>query len=140
MKREPDYENMSVFDQIREGLSESIAHIRGRLTLKTTALPAPAPRLSKTRVVAIRKKAGMSQAVLAAYLNVPKRTLESWEQGLRSPKAGEARLLQMVEASPDSFRAMVSGLNPPSGRARSRQSRARRGRRVAAPGNGPASA
>lgn len=111
MKREPDYENMTVFEQIREGLKESVAHARGQLSLKTITLPSPAPRLSKARVAAIRKKTGMSQAVLAAYLNVPKRTLESWEQGRRSPKAGEARLLQLVEASPEKFEALVADVD-----------------------------
>src|SRR5947207_13012016 len=78
-----DYENMSVFEQIREGLRQSIAYSRGEISLRSTTLtlPDPAPKLSRTRVVAIRKKTGMSQNALAAYLNVPKRTLESWDQG-----------------------------------------------------------
>lgn len=101
MKKRPDYEKMSVYEQLLEGLSESVAHARGELTLKTTTLPAPAPTLSKTRVVAIRKQTGMSQAVFARYLNVPTRTLQSWEQGARTPKAGEARLLQVFEVAPE---------------------------------------
>ncbi len=113
-----DYEKMSVFEQIRQGLTEAIAHARGELTLRTTTLPAPAPKLSKSRVIAIRKRAGMSQGVLAAYLNVPKRTLESWEQGRRAPKAGEARLLQMVDAAPREFEALVSAVGRGKGRRR----------------------
>ena len=95
MKRERDHESMSVFEQVMEGLNEGIAHARGELTLKTTTLPAPAPKLTKGRVASIRKKTGMSQAVFARFLNVPKKTLQSWEQGAREPKAGEARLLQL---------------------------------------------
>lgn len=38
-----DYEKLSVFEQVRQGLKEGIAHARGELTLKTTTLPAPAP-------------------------------------------------------------------------------------------------
>ncbi len=97
----------SVFEQVRAGLRESLAHARGELTLRTTTLPAPAPRLSKSRVIAIRKKAGMSQAVFARYLNVPTRTLQSWEQGARTPKAGEARLLQIAEVAPGEFESLV---------------------------------
>lgn len=93
------YEKMSVFDQIREGLGDGIAQARGELSLRTTAMPAPAPEFSKTRVVRIRRRLNMSQAVFAGYLNVPTKTLQSWEQGVRRPKAGEARLLQILEAS-----------------------------------------
>jgi putative transcriptional regulator len=107
MTNKPDYETMSVFEQIREGLKEGIAHARGELTLRTTTLPAPAPTLGKSRVVGIRKKAGMSQAVFACYLNVPKKTLQSWEQGARSPKASEARLLQVFEAAPVDFMRLL---------------------------------
>ena len=116
-----DYEDLSVFEQIRQGLEEGIAHARGDLTLKTTTLPAPAPRLSKTRVAAIRKRAGMSQAVFATYLNVPTRTLQSWEQGERVPKAGEARLLQLADADPEIFMRLVAA----SGTKRTRRSRSR---------------
>lgn len=108
MKKEPDYEKMSLADQIREGLKDSIAHARGELSLKTTTLAAPAPSLSKSQVAAIRRKARMSQAVFASYLNVPKKTLQSWEQGARSPKAGEARLLQLVNAAPEQFVAILT--------------------------------
>ncbi|MFA6043769.1 MAG: helix-turn-helix domain-containing protein [Phycisphaerales bacterium] len=101
MKKEPDYEKLSVFEQLIEGLKDSVAHARGELNLKTTTLPAPAPALSKKRVVAIRKNAGMSQAVFASFLNVPKKTLQSWEQGARKPKAGEARLLQVFGVAPE---------------------------------------
>lgn len=121
MKVTKDYEKLSVFEQVMDGLTEGLAHARGELTLRTTTLPAPAPRLSKTRVVAIRKKARMSQGVLAAYLNVPKRTLESWEQGKRAPKAGEARLLQLIEADPRAFESLVLAVGRP-GRTNGRRS------------------
>jgi len=35
---------MSVFDQIKAGLKDSIAYSRGELSLMTTQLPAPPPR------------------------------------------------------------------------------------------------
>lgn len=95
-----NYETMSVFEQLTDGLTDSIEHAKGRLDLRSTTLPKPAPTPSKFRVAAIRKKMGMSQAVFAGYLNVPTRTLQSWEQGARRPKASEARLLQIFEAAP----------------------------------------
>lgn len=123
MTTQRDYEEMSVFEQIKAGLQQSIAQTRGELTLKTTTLPAPAPKISKTKVAQIRKAVGMSQAVFARYLNVPAKTLQSWEQGARQPKAGEARLLQLMESSPkEVVRLIVKG----SGQQRS----ARRTRRI----------
>lgn len=123
MKRERDYENMSVFEQVSEGLKQSISHARGEMTLKTTTLPAPAPTLSKSRVIAIRKQVKMSQAVFARYLNVPTRTLQSWEQGARVPKAGEARLLQVFEAAPEEFLVLVAQADTAAQRRSSRPRR-----------------
>jgi putative transcriptional regulator len=123
MKRESTYESMSVFEQVQEGLRQSIAHAKGELTLRTTRLPAPAPKLSKKRVIQIRKRSGMSQGVMAAYLNVPKRTLESWEQGRRTPKASEARLLQIWESAPEELAAKVLALTSPPSKPKGRRSR-----------------
>jgi putative transcriptional regulator len=124
MKSETAFEKMSVFDQIRHGLKDAIAHARGEVTLRTTTLPAPAPKLTKARVIAIRKRTGMSQAVFACYLNVPTKTLQSWEQGARVPKAGEARLLQIFETAPGEVMKLVAG--PKSAAPRSAQTRKRR--------------
>lgn len=107
MSRTTHSDNLSVFDQIREGLEQSIAYARGEINLRTTVLPKPAPVLSKTRVASIRTKAGMSQAVFARVLNIPTKTLQSWEQGARVPKAGEARLLQLFEAGPEDLLALL---------------------------------
>ncbi len=82
MKKRPNDENVSLYEQIFEGLSEGIAHARGELTLKTTTLPGPAPTLSKARVVAIRKKVGMSQASSRATSTCPRRPFKA---GNRAP-------------------------------------------------------
>ena len=108
MKATPDYEKMSVFEQVSEGLKESLANVRGELTLRTTTLPAPPPPASPSRVVRLRKKLGMSQPVFAAYLNVSKKTVQSWEQGSRVPRSSDLRLLQVVEYAPAEFGMIVS--------------------------------
>jgi len=43
---------------------------------------------------AARRRAGLTQAGMAARLGVPVRTLRSWEQGTRRPTAVTWRLLQ----------------------------------------------
>ena len=47
-------------------------------------------------------------SVFARYLNVPTKTLQSWEQGARTPKAGEARLLQFFDVVPDQIVRIVN--------------------------------
>ena len=100
MSHATDYEKMTVAEQIRVGLEQSIAHSRGELNLRTTTLPAPPPSASPRRVARLRKKLGMSQSIFAATLNVSPKLVQSWEQGLRKPDRGALRLLQIIEAHP----------------------------------------
>ncbi|NBQ15400.1 MAG: helix-turn-helix domain-containing protein [Proteobacteria bacterium] len=73
------------------------------MTLRTTVVPKPPPTRSSASIARARRRAGMSQAVLARYLNVSPKTVQSWEHGARVPKAGEARLLQLFAADPVGF-------------------------------------
>ncbi len=91
---------MSVFEQIRAGLEDGIAHSKGKLSLKTTTLPAPPPKVRSNQIVALRKKLKMSQAVFAATLNVSTKTVQSWEQGVRRPSDAALRMIQLVRADP----------------------------------------
>jgi putative transcriptional regulator len=106
MKDSTDYEHMSVFEQVKTGLEQVLAHGRGELNLKTTALPLPPPPASRAMVIALRKKLKMSQSVFAAALNVSTKLVQSWEQGVRKPDRGELRLIELLIKQPD----LVSGL------------------------------
>ncbi len=48
------------------------------------ALPRVEP-MSPTEIAALRESAGVSQAVLAAYMNVAVNTISQWERGERQP-------------------------------------------------------
>ena len=48
-----------------------------------------------------RKQNGLSQADLAALLNISKRAIQSWEQGKRKPLGSAARLLQLLIVHPE---------------------------------------
>jgi putative transcriptional regulator len=89
--------------QLWQSLGEAGLHARGMLTLRTTVGPKPPPARSSASIARARRRAGMSQAVLARYLNVSPKTVQSWEHGARVPKAGEARLLQLFAADPVAF-------------------------------------
>jgi putative transcriptional regulator len=89
--------------QLWHSLGEARLHARGLMTLRTTAVPKPPPSRSSASIARARRRAGMSQAVLARYLNVSPKTVQSWEHGARVPRAGEARLLQLFAADPVAF-------------------------------------
>jgi putative transcriptional regulator len=99
----------SVFEQIKEGLEDSISYSRGRLTLATVALPAPPPTPTPRQITELRLRLQMSQAVFAATLNVSKKTVQSWEQGRRVPSDVALRMLQVVDQNPDVARGLLRG-------------------------------
>jgi len=91
------------FDLLKESLGEVLDHVKGKITLKTTAIrmPDPAPKMSGKEIAQIRKKCRMSQAVFARTLNVSKETEAKWEQGLRNPNGAALRLLQVIRKKPE---------------------------------------
>ena len=42
-------------------------------------------RMSPSQIVAVREKTGVSQAIMAAFLNVAVSTISQWERGERHP-------------------------------------------------------
>jgi putative transcriptional regulator len=53
--------------------------------------------LSPKDIVAIRKRAGVSQGVFARYLNVPTTLVSQWERGERRPTGAAVKLLSIVK-------------------------------------------
>ncbi|MBA3889510.1 MAG: helix-turn-helix domain-containing protein [Gemmatimonadaceae bacterium] len=64
------------------------------------ATSTPAPHFDKARIVQLRERLGLSQAVFAGALNVGVRTAQSWEQGLRVPEGPAMRLMEIAEKQP----------------------------------------
>jgi len=124
MKDDTDYERMSVFEQIKTGLDQSMAYSRGELSLKTTTLPLPPPPASRAKVIALRKRLKMSQSVFAAALNVSTKLVQSWEQGTRKPDRGELRLIEILVKEPE----VVSNLILADGQSRQRPRTPRKGK------------
>jgi putative transcriptional regulator len=73
-----------------EELEQTTLRMLGR-----DALPKVSP-LSPAQIVAVRERAGLSQAVLAGYLNVGTATVSQWERGLRRPTGTALKLLHVV--------------------------------------------
>ncbi len=61
------------------------------------ALPRVAD-LSPAEIVKVREQAGVSQAVLAGFLNVAVNTVSQWERGERRPTGAALKLLHVVKA------------------------------------------
>ncbi len=56
------------------------------------------PPLTPKEIVAVRERTGVSQAVMAALLNVATKTLGQWERGERRPTGAALKLLHVVKA------------------------------------------
>jgi putative transcriptional regulator len=54
--------------------------------------------LSAREIVAIRRRAGVSQSVLARYLNVKPKLVSEWERGEKRPSGPSLKLLSIVKA------------------------------------------
>jgi putative transcriptional regulator len=60
------------------------------------ALPRVEP-MSPSQIVAVRERMGVSQAVMAAFLNVAVSTVSQWERGERHPTGAALKLLHVVK-------------------------------------------
>ena len=65
--------------------------MRGR-----NALP-KVDELSPSQIAKLRERAGVSQAVLAGFLNVAVNTVSQWERGERKPTGAALKLLNVVK-------------------------------------------
>lgn len=101
--------NMRLFDRLKKGLEEGIAHERGVRTLRVTevTIPDPPQLYAANDVRRIRSRLNMSQAGFARLLQVSSKTIQSWEQGTRRPQQSSARLLKFIE-HPDLLSEIVN--------------------------------
>ena len=82
------------------------AHAKSRkalplLRITEVKVPPPLKPLAPAEILRLRSRLGVSQAVFAALLNVPKKTATSWETGARKPSGAALKLLQLVREKPD---------------------------------------
>ena len=61
------------------------------------ALPKVAA-LSPAEIVEVREQAGVSQSVMAGFLNVAVNTISQWERGQRRPTGAALKLLHVVKS------------------------------------------
>jgi putative transcriptional regulator len=59
------------------------------------ALPEVQP-MTASDIVSVRERAGVSQAVMAGFMNVKVSTISQWERGTRRPTGAALKLLHVV--------------------------------------------
>lgn len=91
----------SLFERLKQGLNEGIAHAKGEMTLRTVDVPEQPPEIDAKTLAALRLRAAMSQGVFAKMLNVSTKTVQGWEQGLRKPSDASRRLIQVFSFHPE---------------------------------------
>jgi len=89
----------SMFESIRQGLSEAIEYERGNLpNVKVDRITvAPLPEHSASDIKEIRMRLPMTQRLFAEALGVSVKTVESWESGTNSPSGIASRLLGLLK-------------------------------------------
>lgn len=100
-----------LFERLKQGLEEGIAHARGEINLRTVVLPEEPPEIDAETLVSLRNQSAMSQAVFARLLNVSPKTVQSWEQGVRAPSHASRRLIHIFSEHPEAVCRSV-GLPP----------------------------
>lgn len=92
-------EDRSLFEMITEGFDSALEWAQGKTKLRVTQFrdPGPPPRYEAEDVVRIRESVHLSQGAFAKFLGVSRKTVASWEQGVRTASTGTSRLLQLIE-------------------------------------------
>lgn len=94
---------MSVFESIRQGLTEALAFAEGHdvdANVHQVAIPV-------VDVAAIRASTGLSQSAFANSIGVAKGTLLNWEHGRRRPTGPAQVLLAMIAKRPSLVRELL---------------------------------
>jgi putative transcriptional regulator len=57
----------------------------------------PVPKYTRSRIVALRRRLQLSQAVMASVLNTSVSTVRKWEQGDKQPSGPSLKLLDLLD-------------------------------------------
>ena len=98
-----------LFDDLKAGLEEVIAHEKGKIHLRSIAIEIPEPpaEYKPKDIKKIRENYRYSQGVFAKILNVSLNTVRSWESGNRRPSHSALRLIEIIDKGiycPDVFK------------------------------------
>ena len=93
-------EKRFLFEELKQGLEESLAFVRGEKDLETTEIPEPPAEVSPKTIAQLRRRFVLTQSRFANLVNVSPKTVQSWEQGIRTPAPATLRLFQILKLLP----------------------------------------
>ncbi len=92
---------MSVFDDIKLGLEQSIEYEKGNLKARKTTLSiAPLETFTSKEIKEIRSQTGLTQSSFAKYIGVSVKTVEAWESARNQPDGAARRMLALTKSNP----------------------------------------
>jgi putative transcriptional regulator len=94
--------------EVETALGEVLAHVRGEVSLPTRLLDDP----SRGRILALRRKLGLSRRKFAERFHLDARTVQEWEQGRRMPDQAARILLTIIEREPEAVMRALSEAPP----------------------------
>jgi putative transcriptional regulator len=95
--------NMSAFQSIKQGLTEAVAHAKGKRVGVNEYQP------YEVDVVSLRKRLGLTQVQFAARFGFSVATLRHWERGDRMPHGPALVLLNLIDREPQAvMRALAA--------------------------------
>ncbi|MBK2045708.1 MULTISPECIES: NadS family protein [Francisellaceae] len=86
---------MSAFKDIKDGLLEAIEHSKGNEKVN-----ARLTKFDDIDIKALRHKLNLSQQEFAEKFYINLRTLQNWEQKIKSPTGASLVLLKVIEKNP----------------------------------------
>ena len=89
-----------LFAELLASANETLGHVRGKKSLKTTTLPLPPKPMTGLQVRRARATLHASQAVFAAWLNVSTKLVQAWEANRRKPEGPALVLLNILVRQP----------------------------------------
>jgi len=95
----------SLFESIRQGISESIEYERGNLhdVKVDKVVVVPLSTYTSNEVREIRMQSCMTQRLFAEVLGVSVKTVEAWEAGVNSPSGIASRMLELLKRDNNLF-------------------------------------
>jgi putative transcriptional regulator len=92
---------------------ESGEPLEQHFTVRSYTMPGEPSEYDGPAIRAVRDSYAMSQGIFAKFLCVSPATIQSWEQGRRTPSPIARRLLDEMVASPEHFRTRFARLATP---------------------------
>jgi len=103
-KRKKQKDN-TFFEGLRDALVEFNEDLKTgkKLTMRMVTMPDPPKTMKPANIVKLRKKLNVSQKVFAGLLNASVKTVQAWEQGLKTPSGPSLRLLEIAQNHPEAL-------------------------------------